>query len=159
RRLRPLPRHQRAHRGRELRGAHPVLPPPHRRREQRRRSTMTVEGTWDISIKTLIGERKATVVLRMEGNALVPKERLLYDGAVKGDTVCGTTGVVDPMPLTLAFNGKVSGDPIAGKVSTASVPGASAERAVERRDQPSWIQVVLTWVNLSKACSDLSRPM
>ena len=79
---------------------------------------MTVEGTWDISIKTLIGERKATVVLRMEGNALVPKERLLYDGAVKGDTVFWKTDVVDPMPLTLAFNGKVSGDTIAGKVST-----------------------------------------
>ena len=32
-------------------------------------------------------------------------------------------------------------------------------RSTGAEPQPSWIQVVLIWVNLSKACSDLSRPL
>jgi hypothetical protein len=81
---------------------------------------MSVEGTWDISIKTLIGERKATVILKSEdGATLRAKERLLYDGTVEGDTVRWKTDITSPMALTLAFTGKVSGDSITGSVATA----------------------------------------
>jgi hypothetical protein len=80
---------------------------------------MSVDGTWDITIKTLIGERKATVILKSEdGATLRTKERLLYDGMVEGDTVRWKTDVTSPMALTLAFTGKVSGDSIAGSVAT-----------------------------------------
>ena len=79
---------------------------------------MAVDGTWNISIKTLIGERRATVVLKTAGATLVSKERLLYDGSVDGDEVSWKTDVTDPLALTLAFKGKVSGDTIAGKVGT-----------------------------------------
>jgi hypothetical protein len=81
---------------------------------------MGVEGTWDITIKTLIGERKATVVLKSDdGTTLRAKERLLYDGTMEGDTVRWKTDVTSPMALTLAFTGEVSGDSIAGRVATA----------------------------------------
>jgi hypothetical protein len=79
---------------------------------------MAVNGTWDITIKTLIGERKATVILKTEGAALVAKDRLLYDGAVDGDAVSWKTDVTSPMPMTLTFSGKVTGDTIAGKAVT-----------------------------------------
>jgi hypothetical protein len=79
---------------------------------------MSVDGTWDITVKTLIGERKATVVLKSEDGTLRAKERLLYDGTVDGDTVRWKTDVTSPMPLTLAFTGMVSGDSIAGSVAT-----------------------------------------
>jgi hypothetical protein len=79
---------------------------------------MSVDGTWDITIKTLIGERKAKVVLTSENGALRAKERSLYDGTVDGDTVRWKTDVTSPMALTLAFTGTVSGDSIAGSVAT-----------------------------------------
>jgi hypothetical protein len=80
---------------------------------------MAVNGTWDITIKTLIGERKATVVLKTQGAALVAKDRLLYDGAVDGDDVSWKTDVTSPMPMTLAFTGTVDGDTIAGKAASS----------------------------------------
>jgi hypothetical protein len=80
---------------------------------------MAVDGTWNITLKTMIGERKATVVLKTEGASLVAKERLLYDGAVDGDEVSWKTDVTSPVSLTLAFKGKVSGDTIAGMATTA----------------------------------------
>src|SRR5437762_11023440 len=71
-----------------------------------RKRTRSVDGTWDITIKTLIGERKATVILKSEdGATLRTKERLLYDGMVEGDTVRWKTDVTSPMALTLAFTG------------------------------------------------------
>jgi hypothetical protein len=80
---------------------------------------MAVDGTWNITLKTLIGERKATVVLRAEGATLASRERLLYDGTVDGDAVSWKTDVTSPMALTLKFSGQVSGDAIAGHAATA----------------------------------------
>ena len=80
---------------------------------------MAVDGTWNITLKTMIGERKAIVVLKTEGASLVAKERLLYDGAVDGDDVSWKTDITSPVSLTLAFKGKVSGDTIAGTATTA----------------------------------------
>ena len=55
----------------------------------------------------------------------------------------------------------INGRAIDRTASTAQ--GTSLPRSrvmpVGGRAQPSWIQVVFTWVNLSKAWSDLSRPM
>ena len=80
---------------------------------------MDVDGTWNITLKTMIGERKATVVLKTEGASLAAKERLLYDGTVDGDEVSWKTDITSPVSLTLAFKGKVSGDTIAGTATTA----------------------------------------
>lgn len=80
---------------------------------------MSVDGTWNIVLKTLIGERKAQVVLRAEGATLAPKDRLLYDGTVEGNRVAWKTDVTSPMALTLAFEGTVEGDTIAGQAATA----------------------------------------
>ena len=80
---------------------------------------MAVDGTWNITLKTMIGERKATVILKTEGASLVAKERLLYNGAVDGDDVSWKTDITTPVSLTLAFKGKVSGDTIAGTATTA----------------------------------------
>ncbi len=80
---------------------------------------MVVDGTWNISIKTLIGERKAIVVLKAEGATLVAKDRLLNDDAVEGDEVSWKTDVTSPMAWTLKFSGKVNGDAIAGRATTA----------------------------------------
>jgi hypothetical protein len=82
-------------------------------------AAMAVDGTWNITLKTMIGERKATVVLKTEGASLVAKERLLYDGAVDGDDVSWKTDITSPVSLTLAFKGKVSGNTIAGAATTA----------------------------------------
>lgn len=80
---------------------------------------MAVDGTWNITLKTLIGERKATVILKSNDGRLASKERLLYDGTVDGDDVSWKTDVTSPMALTLNFKGKVTGDTIAGSARTA----------------------------------------
>jgi hypothetical protein len=78
---------------------------------------MAVDGTYNITIKSPMGDRQATVVLKTDGAKLVGKERLLYDGTVKGNEVAWKTDITSPMRLTLKFKGKVEGDAFTGTAS------------------------------------------
>jgi len=40
----------------------------------------------------------------------------IFDGTVSGDDVAWKISITNPMPLTLAFTGKVSGDSISGEM-------------------------------------------
>ncbi len=81
---------------------------------------MTVDGTWNISMQTPMGDRQSTVVLKSEGGALTGTQSAegnsteIFDGNVNGDSVAWKVSITSPMPLTLAFNGAVDGDRIAG---------------------------------------------
>jgi hypothetical protein len=83
---------------------------------------MTVNGTWSLSIKTPMGEQKATLSLEQNGAALtgqmsgsmgsVPIE----NGKAEGDQVSWSTKITSPMPMTLEFSGKKEGANLAGTV-------------------------------------------
>ncbi|MBI1364793.1 MAG: hypothetical protein GC153_02385 [Alphaproteobacteria bacterium] len=83
---------------------------------------MAVDGKWNVTIKTPMGEQKAVLTLKQEGDALsgemsgamgaVPVE----NGRVEGDRLKWSTKVTSPMPITLEFDGALSGADIAGNV-------------------------------------------
>ena len=83
---------------------------------------MAVDGTWNLTMTTPMGERNATLSLKSAGGTLTGTQGAegnsaeIFDGTVDGEDVAWKVAITDPMPLTLAFTGKVSGDSIAGEM-------------------------------------------
>jgi hypothetical protein len=84
---------------------------------------MTVDGNWNIVMSTPMGERKASLTLKNAGGTLTGttsgddgNSTEIFDGTTSGDDVAWKISVTNPMPLTLAFTGKVSGDTISGEM-------------------------------------------
>ena len=84
---------------------------------------MAVDGNWNITMSTPMGERNATLTLKNAGGALtgtqgrgrpIPTE--IFDGTVNGDDVAWKISITNPMPLTLEFTGKVAGDSMSGEM-------------------------------------------
>lgn len=84
---------------------------------------MAVDGNWKITLSTPLGDRDATLTLKADGGTLTGKQSAegneadIVDGTVSGNDVAWKAAITDPMPLTLAFTGKVDGDSISGDVS------------------------------------------
>jgi hypothetical protein len=83
---------------------------------------MAVDGNWKITMSTPMGDRDAGLTLASSGATLTGKqsaegnETEIFDGAVNGDNVEWKVKITNPMPLTLAFTGKVNGDAIEGEM-------------------------------------------
>jgi hypothetical protein len=81
---------------------------------------MSVDGNWNITMSTPMGERKAELALKSAGGTLTGTQSAdgntgeIFDGTVNGDDVAWKLSITNPMPLTLAFTGKVSDDSISG---------------------------------------------
>lgn len=83
---------------------------------------MAVNGKWNLTIKTPMGDQTGVLSLAQEGDALngemsgamgaVPIE----NGRVEGDSLKWNAKVTSPMPITLEFDGKLDGDNLAGSV-------------------------------------------
>src|SRR6267142_4579857 len=83
---------------------------------------MAVDGNWNLVMSTPMGERDATLSLKSSGGALTGTQGAegnsteIFDGTVDGDDVAWKVSITNPMPLTLAFTGTVSGDAISGEM-------------------------------------------
>jgi hypothetical protein len=83
---------------------------------------MAVDGNWNITMSTPMGERNATLAVTSAGGTLTGTQGAdgnsgeIFDGAVDGDDVAWKISITNPMPLTLAFTGKVSGDSMSGEM-------------------------------------------
>jgi hypothetical protein len=83
---------------------------------------MAVDGNWDITMSTPMGERNATLSLTSAGSTLTGTQAAdgnsgeIFDGSVNGDDVSWKISITNPMPLTLEFTGKVAGDSISGEM-------------------------------------------
>ena len=81
---------------------------------------MAVDGNWNLTMSTPMGERKATLSLTAAGGTLTGTQGAegnsteIFDGTVNGDNVAWKVSITNPMPLTLDFSGKVAGDSISG---------------------------------------------
>jgi hypothetical protein len=81
---------------------------------------MAVDGNWNITMSTPMGDRNTTLTLKSSGGALSGSQTAegnstdIFDGTVSGDDVAWKVSITNPMPLTLEFTGKVSGDSISG---------------------------------------------
>ena len=83
---------------------------------------MAVDGNWNLTMTTPMGERNATLSLKSAGGTLTGTQGVegnsaeIFDGTVNGEDVAWKLSITNPMPMTLAFTGKVSGDSIAGEM-------------------------------------------
>ena len=85
---------------------------------------MAVDGNWNLVMTTPMGERNATLSLKSAGSTLSGTQGAdgnsteIFDGTVNGDDVAWKVSITNPMPLTLAFTGKVSGNSSAGEMGS-----------------------------------------
>jgi len=83
---------------------------------------MAVDGNWNLVMTTPMGERNATLSLKSAGSTLTGTQGAdgnsteIFDGTAEGDDVAWKVSITNPMPLTLAFTGKVTGNSIAGEM-------------------------------------------
>jgi hypothetical protein len=88
---------------------------------------MSVDGNWNITMSTPMGERKATLTLKNSGGTLTGTQGAdgnsteIFDGTADGDDVAWKVSITNPMPLTLAFTGKVTGDTIGGEMGIGAM--------------------------------------
>ena len=109
---------------------------------------MAVDGNWNLTMSTPMGERKATLTLLSSGDTLTGTQGAdgnsteIFDGAISGDAVNWKVSITNPMPLTLEFIVKVSGDSMSGEmgIGPSRHPGAGWRRRtrLSRRDPPGW---------------------
>ena len=85
---------------------------------------MAVDGTWNLTMETPMGERRSTLTLATSGGALTGKQEAegsstdIFDGEANGDSATWKVSITNPMPLTLTFSGTVSGNSISGTADT-----------------------------------------
>ncbi|WP_456640241.1 hypothetical protein [Bradyrhizobium sp. USDA 10063] len=83
---------------------------------------MAVDGNWNLIMSTPMGERQSTLSLKNSGGTLTGTHSAegtdieIFDGTTSGDDVAWKVSITNPMPLTLEFIGKVTGDSIAGEM-------------------------------------------
>jgi len=84
---------------------------------------MSVDGNWNITMSTPLGERQATLALKASGATLTGSQAAegdsaeIFDGSVSGGDVAWKVSISNPMPLTLEFTGKVEGDIMTGEMT------------------------------------------
>ena len=83
---------------------------------------MAVDGNWNITMSTPMGDRQATLTLKNSGGTLTGTQAAegnstdIFDGTANGDDVFWKVSITSPMPLTLEFTGKVTGDSMTGEM-------------------------------------------
>ncbi len=83
---------------------------------------MAADGNWNLTMTTPMGDRQATLSLKTSGSTLTGTQGAdgntgeIFDGTVNGDDVSWKVSITNPMPLTLEFTGKVSGDSMSGEM-------------------------------------------
>lgn len=83
---------------------------------------MAVDGNWNLTMTTPMGERQATLSLKQADGTLTGMQGAdgntaeIFDGTVSGDAVNWKVSITNPMPLTLEFIGTVSGDSMSGEM-------------------------------------------
>jgi hypothetical protein len=83
---------------------------------------MAVNGKWNLTIKTPMGEQKGMLTLAQSGDALTGQMSgamgavTIENGKVEGDMLKWHAKVTSPMPITLEFTGKIDGGALNGTV-------------------------------------------
>jgi len=95
---------------------------------------MAVDGTWNLTMDTPMGERASTLTVKAVGGTLEGTQSAegqtagIVDGAVDGNNVRWKVSITQPMPLTLEFAATVDGDAMSGTVQLGMF-GSSPFRA------------------------------
>lgn len=84
---------------------------------------MSVAGTYDVTIKTPMGDQKGKLTINPAGDSFtgsVTSDMMgsmdIADGKVAGDTATWTMDMKVPMPMTLECEATINGDAITGSI-------------------------------------------
>lgn len=86
----------------------------------------SVDGLWNVTIKSPMGDQKATLSVAASGDTFAGTftgdegSLEIADGKVEGDTVSWTMAIVKPLPMTLTSNLTVEGDVATGSVTAGA---------------------------------------
>lgn len=81
-----------------------------------------LDGKWNCSVASPMGNQDFTLTIRTEGDRFSGAaegaigSKAIEDGSVDGQTVRWTMHVSKPVPVTLACNATIDGDALAGNV-------------------------------------------
>jgi hypothetical protein len=84
------------------------------------------DGTWNLTMQTPMGDRKATLTVASSGTTLTGKQAAegnstdIFDGSVDGNAVAWKLSITSPMPMTLEFKGTVDGASMAGSMTAGA---------------------------------------
>jgi hypothetical protein len=82
--------------------------------------TAAVQGKWNITIKTPMGERSGVLELGVDGNTLTGSMQhadhsvVISSGTIDGNRLSWSAKITKPMRLTFKFTAIVEGDRISG---------------------------------------------
>ena len=86
----------------------------------------TVDGSWDTVVKSPLGDQKATLTVRTDGDRWTGTQAgamgtvEITDGTVDGDTIKWTMSITVPMPMTLDCTATAAGDTLTGTVGVGA---------------------------------------
>src|SRR5262249_58899474 len=93
-----------------------------RRRATPQGSIMAVDGAWNLTMDTPMGERASTLVVKVASGKLEGTQSAegqtaqIFEGRVAGNDIGWKVSITQPMPLTLDFSGTVDGNAISCSV-------------------------------------------
>jgi hypothetical protein len=82
----------------------------------------TVDGEWDVSVRSPMGDQKSVATLKAEGGVLTGQNtssaetQPLLDGKIDGNALSWSMKATSPFPITLEFEATIMGDRIEGDV-------------------------------------------
>ncbi len=94
---------------------------------------MSIDGTYNMSLNTPMGKQEGKLTLKADGDTLTgTMEQMgnsvdLVNGKINGDSLTWEASITTPMPMTLKFDAKHSGDSVSGEVELGAFGKASFE--------------------------------
>lgn len=92
---------------------------------------MSIDGNWEVSMNTPMGEQQATVELKANGNVLTGKivksalgSEESFEGTVDGNSLVFSVSISKPMPMNLTFKATIDGDNMSGDVALGAFGNA-----------------------------------
>jgi hypothetical protein len=87
---------------------------------------MSIDGKWNVTVQSPMGAQKSEFSFNASGRILNGSQANpqgavpITNGTIDGDAVSWSLAITSPMPMTLTFSGKVSGDTLAGSVKAGN---------------------------------------
>ena len=87
---------------------------------------MSVDGVWNLVVKSPMGDQTSTMSFKAEGGVLTGTataqgvEDPVANGKIDGDSLTWSNNVKTPFPMTLEFTGKLEGEALSGSVKAGS---------------------------------------
>ena len=87
---------------------------------------MSVDGTWNVVVKSPMGDQPSTLTLKADGGTLTGTASAqgntnpIANGKVDGNNISWSNSITTPFPMTLEFSGTVDGDNLTGTVKAGS---------------------------------------